>query len=408
MPLTRRQIYRRRRITVACAAAAALAVGFYLPLTLLAPLAAVNAVVQPYTAPAQPAAAPNFPGYGASAIGAIGYAGVLASAGSTGQLPIASITKIVTSLVVLEAKPLAVGGQGPEITFSTTDVQFYNSQLAQNGSVQSVRSGQSLSQFTLMQVMLIESANNYADSLATWAFGSTDAYLTAAHAWLAKNGLSHTTITDASGIQPANTSSAADLLSIAKLAIANPIVAQITATASVTVPDIGTVVNTNRLLGIEGVNGIKTGTDDLAGACLLFSAAYTIGTHTVTVVGVSLGGPDHDTVDANVRTLLASVVAGFHEITLITKGERFASYDTPWGDKADAVAATTETILNWSTTPVSVAVHTGTVATATTGAQVGTATFTVGDQSVAVDLKLDHAINDPGAWWRLTHPALLL
>src|SRR3954469_15683197 len=118
MPLTRRQVYRRRRIAVFGGLAVALGIAFYLPLTLLAPLRAVDAVLDPYSAPVQPAAALSFPGYGASAIGAVGFPGVLGSAGSTGQLSIASITKVVTSLVVLDAKPLAVGEQGPDITFT--------------------------------------------------------------------------------------------------------------------------------------------------------------------------------------------------------------------------------------------------------------------------------------------------
>ncbi|MEP6480112.1 MAG: D-alanyl-D-alanine carboxypeptidase [Rhodoglobus sp.] len=407
MPLTRRQVYRRRRIAVFGGLAVALGIAFYLPLTLLAPLKAVDAVLDSYAAPVQPAAALSFPGYGASAIGAVGFPGVLGSSGSTGQHPIASITKVVTSLVVLDAKPLAVGEQGPDITFTDLDQQFYDNQLAQNGSVEAVHAGQVISQFNLMQVMLIESANNYAESLASWAFGSEDAYLVAANAWLAKNGLTQTTITDPSGIQPSDTSSAADLLTIGTLAIANPVLAQITSTASTDVPDVGQVKNTNHLLGIDGVDGIKTGTDDLAGACLLFSADYTIGSHTVTVVGVALGGPDHDTLDANVRDLLASVVAGFHEVSLTTKGAEFASYDTPWGDTADAVAATDETVLSWSDTPVSVAVDVDGIHTGKAGADVGTATFTVGEQTVTVDLELDTAITDPGPWWRLTNPTLL-
>jgi D-alanyl-D-alanine carboxypeptidase (penicillin-binding protein 5/6) len=407
MPLNQREIYLRRRFTVFGGLAAALAAAFYLPLTLLAPLTPVDAVVQPYAAPTQPASAPTMPSFGASAIGAVGFPGLLANAGSTDPLPIASITKVVTALVVLDAKPLGAGEQGPEITMTNVDEGFYDAQLALNGSIKPVHSGQVITQFQLLEVVLIASANNYAQSLATWAFGSEGDFLAATRAWLDRNGLVHTTVTDPTGVQPSNTSSVADLIEIAKLAVANPVVAAITATASADVPEVGAVANTNHLLGIDGVDGIKTGTLDEAGACLLFSADYPVGGQTVTIVGVALGGPDHPTVDASVKSLLESALPGFHEVTLAVDGEEFGSYETDWGDTAGAVAATEQVAITWSNTPVSVLVHLEQVSTAEAGTDVGDATFTVGDQSMTINLVLDRTIDDPGPWWRLGNPALL-
>ena len=407
MPLNQRQIYLRRRFVVFGGLAAALVAAFYLPLTLLAPLTPVDAVVQPYAAPTQPVSIPTMPGFGASAIGAVGFPGLLANAGSTDPLPIASITKVVTALVVLDAKPLAAGEQGPEITMTSVDEGFYDTQLALNGSIKPVHSGQVITQFQLLEVMLIASANNYAQSLATWAFGSEGDFLIAARAWLDRNGLVHTTVTDPTGVQPSNTSSVADLVEIAKLAVAHPVVAAITATASAEIPEVGAVANTNHLLGIDGVDGIKTGTLDEAGACLLFSADYAVGTRMVTIVGVALGGPDHPTVDASVRSLLETALPGFHEVTLAADGEKFGSYETAWGDTADAVAASEQVAVMWSNSPVTALVHLDTVSTAEAGTDVGDATFTVGDQSMTIDLVLDRTIDDPGPWWRLGNPALL-
>lgn len=174
MTLTRRQIYRRRRIAVFGGALVVLATAFYLPLTLLAPLGPAAASVAPYQAP--PVAQPpvSFPGYGASGVGAVGYPGVLASAGSADPLPIASISKIITALVVLEERPLALGEAGPDLTFGDIDEGFYDAQLADGGVVEPVYSGQVMSQRDAMSVMLMESANNYAESLATWAYGSEE------------------------------------------------------------------------------------------------------------------------------------------------------------------------------------------------------------------------------------------
>ena len=92
MPLTRRQIYRRRRIVVGSAAVVALGVAFYLPFTLLAPPPPVAMDQVAFEVPAAVQPAMSFPAYGASGLGALGYPGVLASGGATGPLPIASIS----------------------------------------------------------------------------------------------------------------------------------------------------------------------------------------------------------------------------------------------------------------------------------------------------------------------------
>jgi D-alanyl-D-alanine carboxypeptidase (penicillin-binding protein 5/6) len=139
----------------------------------------------------------------------------------------ASITKIITTLVVLSVKPLSVGEQGPSITFTPADAAIYSKYLAEDGSVQPVVVGESLSQLQLNEVMLIASANNYAQTYATWAFGSQAKFLTAARAWLTANGLTNTTIDDTCGMDPGSTSTASDLVALGKLAIANPVVAEL-------------------------------------------------------------------------------------------------------------------------------------------------------------------------------------
>ncbi|WP_309619877.1 D-alanyl-D-alanine carboxypeptidase [Salinibacterium sp.] len=404
MPLTRRQIYFRRRMAVLGGGLVALGTAFYLPVTLLAPVQEVSAQVAPYDAPAPALTAVTFPAYGASAIGAIGYPGVLAAGGSVEALPIASISKIITALVVLDSKPLAVNEPGPDITFTDADVRFYDAQVAQNGSVAAVYAGQVMSQRDAMNVMLIASANNYAESLASWAFGSQEAFVQAAAGWIATMGLASTAIVEPTGVSPDNVSTAADLVELARVALANPVLAEIVSTATISVPELGVIDNTNVLIGINGVNGIKTGTLDEAGSCLLFSQDHAVGDTTVTLIGVVLGGPDHDTVDAAIQSLLAEADTGFREVTLATEGQQFASYDTTWGDAAAAVAASTLSIVVWAATPISVSVKPDAVRLADAGAAVGTLEFTVGERTLEVPLELTSTIDDPGPWWRLTHP----
>ncbi len=405
MPLTRRQVLRRRRITVFGGAALVLATAFYLPVTLLAPLQATNASVLAYEPPVTAAADLALPGYGATAVGAVGFPGTLASSGTTDPLPIASITKVITSLVVLQAKPLGVEETGPDITFTANDVALYKSYLARFGKVEPVRSGLVLTQRQVMELTLVASANNYAESLINWAYGSMDAFLPVARTWLSEHGLTHISLSDGTGMSPENTATAADLVELGKIALADPLVALLTSTKHISIPKVGEIDNTNDLLGTSGVHGIKTGT--LTEACLLFAADYQIGSQTITVVGVVLGGADHPTIDRDILSLLAGVASGFHEVVLTTAGEDYGSYTSEWGDKTDVVSTADATVVLWADTPVSLLVEARPITLDPAGTDIGTLHFTAGTQKVDVRLEINKTIDDPGPWWRLTHPTEL-
>ena len=407
MPPSRRQILRRRRVAVFGAAAIVLGTVFYLPLTLLAPLGSVEAAVAPVEVAAQPAAALEFPALGTSAVGAIGYDGALATGGAAAPAPIASISKIITALVVLQAKPLELGDTGPDITFTAKDVAIRDAYRSVNGATEPVTAGLVLSQRQVMDVVLVESANNYAESLVTWAFGSVDEFVPVANEWLKTNGLNSTSITEPTGMSPLNVSTASDLVALGKLALANPVVNDIVGTSTETVPGVGDLKNSNNLLGVDGIRGIKTGTLDEAGACLLFAADYVVGGETITIVGAVLGGVDHKSLNVSVQALLADVEESFHVVTLATAGQPFGTYTTPWGDTSNLVAAHDASAVVWADRPVTSAVVADGVGVAEKGDDVGEVTFTVDGELITVPLELATTIDDPGAWWRLTNPAAL-
>lgn len=373
-------------------------------MTLLAPLAEnpASSITPEVPEPAQPSMV--LPAYGASAIAEINRPGLLARAGSDEALPIASITKVITALVVLDAKPLGADEPGPTITFGEADLEYFSAQQAQYGLVWPVYAGQQLTQRDVMNVVLLASANNYAQSLARWAYGSDEAFVAAAATWLSARGLDNTTLSEASGIQRSNTSTAEDLTELARLATADPVIAAIVSTPSVEVPGLGTVNNRNRLLGIDGVDGIKTGTllDDWA--CLLFSADVSIGSEVKTLVGVVLGGPDHPTIANAIRALIAEATAGYTEVTLASDGEEFAEYDTPWGDDSSAVASKTVTHVVWGEDEITMTVDAEPIRLAVAGGRAGVVTVDIGVESIEIPLEFSDNIDDPGPWWRLTHP----
>jgi len=410
MSPSRRVLLRRRRLAVFSILLVVLGGLGYVGATNLAPLPASAATLVEPAALTQPVATPIWPGFGESAIGAVGFPGVLASNGRQDTVPIASITKMITALVILDAKPLGAGETGPDITFTDADVDIYYGVIAENGSAAPVVSGMVLTQREAFEAMLLPSANNYAESLAVWAYGSKDKYLAAAQAWLADNALTQTSVADTSGLSALSVSTPADLVEIGKLVVGHPALAEIVALPSAILPVIGTVTNTNKLLGRDGVDGIKTGTTDVAGACLLFSSDFTVGTNTVTLVGVVLGGDTHSELNSAISALIESVQPGFHDVVLAEEGDVFGSYMTEWGDVSDIVADRAASVLVWSDSPISSIVTADDVNLGRAGDAVGELSFTIGADTpttVTVPLELQHTLADPGPAWRMGHPGEL-
>ena len=171
------------------------------------------------------------PGFGTYAVGAVGFDGLLAAGNEQAPMATASITKVITALVVLEEHPIAPGEGGPEITYTDADVAIYWDMIAQNGSVAPVQAGATLTLRESLEAMLLPSGNNYAISIANWGFGSVDAFLERARTWLDARGLANTRIADSSGLSLDNVSTAAELVRLGELALENPVLAEIVATA---------------------------------------------------------------------------------------------------------------------------------------------------------------------------------
>ena len=410
MSPSRPVVLQRRRLAVLSVLLVVVGGVGYVGATNLAPVPASAAVLEQPAPLTQAAAAPAWPVFGESAIGAVGFPGVLAGSGGQDTVPIASITKMVTALVILDARPLGAGEDGPDITFTDRDVDIYYDVLAENGSVAPVVSGLVLTQREAFEAMLLPSANNYAASLAVWAYGSVNDYLMAADTWLADNGLTQTSVADTSGISASSMSSPTDLVEIGKLVVGHPALAEIVALPSAVLPVIGTITNTNKLLGRDGVDGIKTGTTDVAGACLLFSTDLTVGSRTVTLVGVVLGGDTHTELNSAISALIESVQPGFHEVVLAEAGAVFGSYTTAWGDVSDIVAADAASALVWSDAPITGAAMATELQLGRAGEEVGEVSFRIGTAdptTVTVPLELQDTLSDPGPAWRVGHPGEL-
>ncbi|MFB2582659.1 D-alanyl-D-alanine carboxypeptidase family protein [Herbiconiux sp. P15] len=407
-------VYRRRRIVVGTALLLLALLLTYLPVALLAPVPAATATAAAPAAVTTAATSLAVPGQGSSAIGIVtgGESRMLGQSGSTDPVPIASITKVVTALVVLDAKPIAEGEEGPELTMTAADEALLQATIAENGSWASVYPGQVLTEREVIEIMMLESANNYAFTLTNWAFGDTASYLAAATAWLAEHGLTGTSVVDPSGLSPDSRSTTADLLTLAGLALAEPTLSGIVGTSALELPQLGAVENSNTLIGTAGIDGVKTGTTDEAGFCLLFSADYVVDGQTLQLAGVVLGGADTASLQASVLALLQSAESGFQTVQVVAAGDVLGSYSTDWGSQADVVASESVSTTVWSATSITGEVELEQVDSAAEGDEVGTARYTVegltlGSGEVTVPVTLTDALEGPDVGWRLANPGRL-
>ena len=412
-PVARRK--RRRRGLIATLVVVALVIagaGGYAAITLNSPIGAAAATTHRPDVAVPAAATLSLPPEGESAIsvsGADAYlgssaSGILASSGGDAALPMASITKLITALVILDHKPLGSSGTGPTITFSKDDHALYDKYYVLNATIAAMPTGSTMTEHDALETMLVVSACNYAEAVSTWAFGSQAAFLGAAKKWLADHGMPNTRLVEPTGLDARDVSTPSDLITLGKLAMADPAIASIVSKTALDVPSLAGLPNTNDLLGTDGVDGIKTGTlGDSSN--LLYSSTLAVGTpQSLTIVGVVLGGGSHDSVDADVRALLTSIRTGFHAVDVAQAGQVVGTYSTPWGGSAQMVIAKSASVFTWSNTPITSTMTTTSLTTGRDGEQVGTISWTAGTDKVSVPVVLQGSIRPPTAWWRLTHP----
>jgi D-alanyl-D-alanine carboxypeptidase (penicillin-binding protein 5/6) len=349
-----------------------------------------------------------WPTAGQAAVGVAGSS-ILATHGTQTPLPTASTAKLITALVVLNQKPLSAGQPGPTINLGPADVALYNSYRASGGSVVPVAAGEQINEYQMLQTLMLPSANNMADSLAVWAFGSLPAYKAAADSYLNSHVLTHTRVgtEDASGFAPSTTSTAQDLVKIGELAMENPVLAQIVSQAAADgIPMANTIKNVNFLLGTDNIIGIKTGNTDEAGGVFVSASRTTVNGKPATIVTALLGAPTLFAAMKNSLPLIQSAQANFKPVPVIKAGSIVGHYQLPWGGTIAAVASKNASLITWNGTPVSAAISLGPIpANARPDAPVGTVTIpksTLSDQQ-SIAVKLAAIPSKPSLKWRLLH-----
>ena len=316
----------------------------------------------------------------------------------------ASTAKIMTALLVLEDHPLAVNEPGPVLTVTRADVATYIDERNANESVVPVQAGEQLSEYQLLQGLLLPSGSNFAAMLATWDQGNIPAFIARMNARAASLGMAATHYDDVSGFSAASVSMPADLIKLAQTAMRLPVFAQIVAQPQATLPVAGVIHNLNTLLGQNGVVGIKTGHTDQAGGCLVFAADSTVEGQPVRIYGAVMGQPNALAgAFAAATPLLSATRATLHVRQVLGRHDVVAHYSTAWGEGGPIVAAQPVSwlLMDGATVTRHVTINPIPAALAA-GSRVGTLSLESGNQRAEVPLIIEAAINGPDLSWRLT------
>jgi len=232
----------------------------------------------------------GWPADGTSAADVSGI-GVLDGPGATRPVPIASVAKLMTAFVILRDHPLSGASPGPEITVTPAEAAAYPAEAQDGDSLVAVASGEVISERQALEALLLPSADNMAWILAGWDAGRQAAFTAKMNAAARRLGMTGTRYTDPSGLDPATVSTAADQVRLGAAAMRVPALAAITALPWAVVPVAGVIRSTNTLLGADGIVGLKTGSTQAAGGCLLAAAWEDVRGRDTLVVAAAFGQP---------------------------------------------------------------------------------------------------------------------
>ncbi len=226
---------------------------------------------------------------------------VLASQNADLERPMASVTKIMTALVVRDHTELDETVRITESAAATGEAEI------------GVAPGELWSVEDLLVAVMVRSGNDAAVALAEYVGGSVEGFAEMMNAKAAVLGLEHSHFVNPHGLDAnGHYTSAIDLVKLAGALLEDPVLAQMARTRFARFwPDPAGVErkarSTNKLLGVfPGVIGLKTGFTNKAGKVLV--SAFEHGDRTL--IGVVMKSEDHF---ADSRELLDW---GAHTITL--------------------------------------------------------------------------------------------
>ena len=220
-------------------------------------------------------------------------------------LPPASVTKIMTLLLVMEAIDAGRLALGDTVTASAHAASMGGSQVY-------LKEGEAMTVEEMLKCVIIASANDCAVALAEHVAGNEAAFVRQMNVRAAELGMKNTNFENTNGLDDTAThhvTSARDIAIMSRALIAHPTILKYSGIWMDTVRD-GTfgLTNTNRLVRFyRGCTGLKTGSTARAGFCISATAER----DDVSLIAVVMAAPTRDIRNQTVASLLDYGFANF-------------------------------------------------------------------------------------------------
>lgn len=212
------------------------------------------------------------------------------------KLPPASITKVMTLLLVMEALEKGKIQLEDEVTTSELANSMGGSQIW-------LKVGETMTVHELLKAVAISSANDASVALAEHVAGSEEAFIDMMNLRAQELGMENTYFLNCTGLdEKGHLTTARDVAAMSRELMKHP---RITEYSTIWMDELRggetQLVNTNKLVRFyPGATGLKTGTTDGAGSCLSATAVR----DGLSLVAVVMGSPTSDDRFAAARGLL--------------------------------------------------------------------------------------------------------
>lgn len=209
---------------------------------------------------------------------------ILFEKNSQQKLPMASLTKMMTALVIMNHHKLD----------ETVTIPQLQPEAVAGSQVVGVQPGEQFKLSEALRIMLIYSANDMAQALAVWDAGSIENFVVKMNSEATWWKLNQSHFVNPAGLDAdGHVTSSTDLARLARILLTSPTFAEIVKTNSYQASSLEgkayNLISTNQLLrSRDDVFGIKTGFDSNAGECLIALARR----DNSSIVTVVLNSPD--------------------------------------------------------------------------------------------------------------------
>lgn len=239
------------------------------------------------------------------------------------QLPIASVTKIMTMLLIMEEIASGKLTLADEVTVSEYA-------MSMGGSTMFLETGEVLSVSDMLKGIAVASANDGCVAMAEHISGTTDAFVEKMNMRAKELGMENTNFINTNGLDAeGHYSSAYDVALMAKELIKHEKIFDYTTIWTDSLRD-GKfeLANTNRMIRFyRGATGLKTGSTDKAGCCLCATAER----DGVSLIAVVLGAPTSKDRFSDATSLLDYGFANYSVAHPVSKGEELGSVQVKKG-----------------------------------------------------------------------------